>query len=59
MEKSRQEYRENARKLVAENEVLQTAVNQVRTGERGRRERGGGGVRERTYCKIPSNKPAV
>jgi hypothetical protein len=42
VEKSRQEYRENARKLVAENEALQTAVNQVSTREirrEGERER--------------------
>ena len=52
MEKSRQEYRENARKLVAENEALQTAVNQVRTGEKE-------GRRDRTHCKIPCNKSAV
>ena len=31
VEKSRQEYRENARKLVVENETLQNAVNQVGT----------------------------
>ena len=49
MEKSRQEYRENARKLVAENEALQTAVNQVRTGEKE-------GGRDRTHCKIPINR---
>lgn len=30
VEKSRQEYRENARRLVAENEGLHGAVNQVR-----------------------------
>ena len=43
MEKSRQEYRVNARKLVAENEALQNAVNQVGNMEREReidRERG-------------------
>ena len=45
MEKSRQEYRVNARKLVAENEALQNAVNQVGNMERERereRERGEG-----------------
>ena len=29
VEKSRHEFRENARRLVAENEVLRTTVNQV------------------------------
>ena len=42
VEKSRQEYRENSRKLVAENEVLQNAVNQVCTAWR-ERESGDGG----------------
>ena len=50
VEKSRQEYRENARKLVVENEALQSAVNQVGTRER-EREREGGGVVERVHCK--------
>ena len=40
VEKSRQEYRENARKQVTENEALQSAVNQVeREKERGGREK--------------------
>lgn len=31
VEKSRLEYRENAKKLISDNETLQTAVNQVRS----------------------------
>ena len=47
MEKSRQEYRVNARKLVAENEALQNAVNQVGNMERERERERGEGDRER------------